>query len=410
MCIATGAPATLEPSGNFWLDVKFVEGVREMRKWWDGPVRVLAPTAPKAVVPFGSYFDREELEFDLHVGDPSSFQDELAGAAAVMSPLDSYDQLSIPVEASRRGTTSIIIAEISFANQLRLTLRDAGSAFGKAKTVAWQLGMERHRRRAVRHAAGMQCNGVPSYEAYGPYNDDSICFFDTRVRAEQFATPADMEARRGRAARDEPLNLVFSGRFETIKGADRLIPTFARMVRDGSRANLHLFGTGSLEAGMRRQIAAASLEGRVIMHGSVPFEDGLLPWMRENADVFLCAHPQSDPSCTYMETLSSGVPIVGYANAAFSGMAEAGPVGWSVPVHDDAAMAETVRGLEGDRHALAEMSGRVLAFARGHSFEATMARRIRQVTDAAKRGSAREAASRSYPVQHAPALAPSLGR
>ena len=100
--------------------------------------------------------------------------------------------------------------------------------------------------------------------------------------------------------------------------------------------------------------------------------------MRENAHLFVCCHRQSDPSCTYMETLGCGVPIIGYTNSAFSGIMHA-DVGWLVKKNEPDLLAEQIAGLAIHRDTISIKSKNAVALASTHSFEMTFLRRIQQL-------------------------------
>jgi glycosyltransferase involved in cell wall biosynthesis len=116
------------------------------------------------------------------------------------------------------------------------------------------------------------------------------------------------------------------------------------------------------------------------------FHRELLPELKQNADLFLCCHRQGDPSCTYLETLGCGVPVVGYDNEALSGILSLAEVGGRSDLDRPDRLAEIVAGLARDRERLAWLSRRALAFARGHSFEETVERRIHHLERIAERG------------------------
>jgi glycosyltransferase involved in cell wall biosynthesis len=117
----------------------------------------------------------------------------------------------------------------------------------------------------------------------------------------------------------------------------------------------------------------------------VPFDAVLVPLMKDRVDLFLCCHRQDDPSCTYLETLSCGVPIVGYDNAAFAGVLALGDVGLAVAMDDPAAAARAIRQLAADRDRLATMADAAAAVGRAHSFERTFAARIDHLKAIARR-------------------------
>jgi colanic acid/amylovoran biosynthesis glycosyltransferase len=66
---------------------------------------------------------------------------------------------------------------------------------------------------------------------------------------------------------------------------------------------LTIYGTGDLMTSMKEFISEHHLENDVIMPGSVDFYNVLFPELKQTIDIFVCLHRQSNPSCTYLETL-----------------------------------------------------------------------------------------------------------
>jgi glycosyltransferase involved in cell wall biosynthesis len=159
-----------------------------------------------------------------------------------------------------------------------------------------------------------------------------------------------------------------------MKGALDLVLVASELQRRGVPFRLSICGAGTLEGAMKEQIARRGLERVVTMRGVLPFNDELLPFVRE-ADVFLSCHKQGDPSCTYLETFACGVPMVGYLNEAFAGLLARVDAGWGIPMHDVRAMADVVERLSRERAEIATKARRAAAFARQHTFESTFARR-----------------------------------
>jgi colanic acid/amylovoran biosynthesis glycosyltransferase len=98
--------------------------------------------------------------------------------------------------------------------------------------------------------------------------------------------------------------------------------------------------------------------------------------VKREVDVFVCCHRQGDPSCTYIETMSCGVPIVGYENEALAGLLRRVPAGIVVPMDDVSALADAVARMHADRESLAAMSRRALEFAADNTFEETFRKRM----------------------------------
>src|SRR5262249_16164737 len=109
-------------------------------------------------------------------------------------------------------------------------------------------------------------------------------------------------------------------------------------------------------------------------------------------DLFVCCHRQGDPSCTYVETMACGVPIVGYGNEAWEGLARVSGAGWVTPVGEPIKLAERIAALERDRSALSNAAHAALDFARSHSFEKTFPRRVEHLDRGASSASHRAVA------------------
>jgi glycosyltransferase involved in cell wall biosynthesis len=119
------------------------------------------------------------------------------------------------------------------------------------------------------------------------------------------------------------------------------------------------------------------------MRGVLDFANELLPFVKREVDVFVCCHRQGDPSCTYIETMSCGVPVVGYANEALAGLLQRVPAGISVPMNDAVALADVIARLATQRDTLSEMSRQALEFAAENTFEETVRKRIAHLQELA---------------------------
>src|SRR5690606_27031996 len=116
-----------------------------------------------------------------------------------------------------------------------------------------------------------QCNGLPSYLAYGPLNRSPLLYFDGRVMAADLVSPEELFARNQQRARGEPLHLVFSGRLIPAKGADHLLDVAIALRELGVPFRMTICGDGTLKAGMDERILAAGLGGAVEMAGVLDF-------------------------------------------------------------------------------------------------------------------------------------------
>jgi colanic acid/amylovoran biosynthesis glycosyltransferase len=115
---------------------------------------------------------------------------------------------------------------------------------------------------------------------------------------------------------------------------------------------------------------------RTKLRGSLDFKTELVPFITNETDLFVCCHGQGDPSCTYLETMACGVPIIGYCNEAMEGLAQVAGTGWLTPINRPLELAERIAYLYTKPAELVSAAIRSLTFARDHTLEKTFRRRI----------------------------------
>ena len=377
--------APLLPDGRVIVTRKFLEGMAEYAAHWDGPVQaVLEPCAAATdnldnvtVVP-------AELPFDLHVlaFDDERIAERIAAAAVVLGGAD-HRQNHLAGLCRKLGTAYVVNTEYSLQTRKQIAAAEERNPLRRWRRYVWESGQERAVLRSIDQAAGVQCNGLPTYAAYRDRNPRTLLYFDTRTTADLLPDEESLAARLAPLVGGAPLRLLFSGRLIAMKGADHLPRFAAELRRRGVPFVLTICGAGALEAAVRKEVAESDLAGKVIFKGALDFKTQLLPLVKREIDLFVCPHRQGDPSCTYLETLACGVPIVGYANEAWSGLAALGDFGSVVPLDDPAALARAVARLHDDRETLARRSLAAWQFAVDHTFEQTFLRRIEHLRQCA---------------------------
>lgn len=384
LIVVPSVTAAVDGDG-FFLDRKMVEGLSLYAKLWPGPVRCLIRAGDRSGIAFGDRFRMEDLPFDLRIipVDLSQAVAEFDDAAVVLAAGDSHHDLPLSglIEAP-----VVFIIEYTLATRLKINRLHHGLSLQALKSAIWTIKTERRRRPAFRRAAGLQCNGTPAFDAYKALTPASLLYFDTRTTDSRQISAQQLEAKQDAMEGGEPLRIAFSGRLEGMKGADHLVPVAVELNRAGVPFTLDIYGDGALRASIAQQARDAGLDDQVTLHGPVPFEEELIPAMIARTDLFLCCHRQADPSCTYLETLSCGVPIVGYDNAAFLGVRALGDIGTAVPMDDVSAASKAIAALAADRRRLATMASNAARIGREHSFENVFVQRIghlRQVAGSA---------------------------
>ena len=361
------------------LDTKFVAGMAYICANWPGRVDCILRNQTSHI-PFGAQYALSDLPFGLQVKDPNEPVDpaRLEDYDVVELSGDMHLDLDLPSLAKQNGLRArlVTVIEYTLETRLRITQLDRElSVFRKAKSAIWTLWHERRRRRAMRMSDAVQTNGYPAYDAYRSLNPDTLLYLDNRMRDDLFALELEMATRRDRLSRTMPLRLINSGRLESMKGSQDLIP-FATALRNiGTNFTLDIYGSGSLENEIRSAIAANNLEKTVKLHPVVDFETKLVQLSRRTADVFLSFNRQSDPSCTYIEAMGCGLPVVGYANRMLERLVQASRAGWTVPLGNVQAMAALVSALTEHPETIPNAAANALAFARLHSFEGEFLKR-----------------------------------
>jgi colanic acid/amylovoran biosynthesis glycosyltransferase len=364
--------------GRLVLTRKYLQGVGAYARSWPGPVTVLVRVAGQ---PFDD-LDPVEIEpsawpFSIELR-PETLEDlaHRVNSAALVLAFLAHDELDLAPMCKRLAVPLVYVTEYSLEVERQIIDANTSNPLLRWRRKLWVSDVERRRLRALPLAAGLQCSGTPTFHAYRNHNPSPILFFDNRVRLVDVIDAATLAIKLRRLEEGGPLRLVFGGRLIRMKGVHHL-PEVASMLRQAGVAfNLTVFGAGVLQDELQREIDKRGLNDKVRLGGVFDFEREWLPMLRDGADLFVCCHPQGDPSSTYPEVMSCGVPIVGYDNSAFSGVLASGGGGWATPLGDRAALASRIVELNRSRREIAREAIRASEFGGAHAFEATFAARL----------------------------------
>lgn len=365
------------PNGGLVLTRKYMSGVSEYARHWPGPVTSLLRMSDVVTT------DMDHAEFlpgaaetglEVRPEDPAALAERLGRAAVVLAFLAREEAPTLDL-CNRIGVPVVFIAEYSPRTERQILRSEVKNPLLRLRRLVWLQRTERIRRRMVARAAGLQCSGTPTYDTYRSLSRDPLLFFDNRVRRDDVIARTELARKAAELAEGRPLRLVFGGRLIAMKGVLELPKVAAHLARTCVPFTLDIFGDGPLAGALDSRIAGCGVSDRVAIRGVLDFETGWIPYLKRNADLFVCCHPQGDPSSTYPEVMSCGVPIAGYDNEAFRGIVRESGSGWVVPTFDPAALARTIAGLERNRPAIVKAAGRARDFALRHAFEVTFAAR-----------------------------------
>ncbi|HWE53390.1 MAG TPA: glycosyltransferase family 4 protein [Bryobacteraceae bacterium] len=373
------------PDGRVVLTQKFIEGVREFCKLWDGPVEVYLECGNN---PYRNMDEipvlPEELPFRVRLLSFAEMEQAIAAdrGAVVLLSLDDCRQSGFAAICRGNGVVCAYISEYSLATRRQIVDTGTANPLKRLRRKFWEAGEERKRRAAVELADGVQCNGTPTYESYRNLSSHALLYFDTRVSQDLLPPLQELVWKHRHAGPSRrPIKLLYSGRLTASKGAGHLIRVAMELRRRNTDFHLFICGDGDLKPSLTAQIRAAGLEPHITLRGVLDFRTELVPFVKSDIDLFICCHPQGDPSCTYLETMSCGVPIAGYANEAFEGVVRHSGCGWTVPVNQPEALADRIAEICRAPELLLEMALGSVAFAEEHTFERTFGRRIHHLQE-----------------------------
>ena len=366
------------PGGKLRITRKFIEGVEQFRQFWPGFVNVLLEEASNP----GDHLDSidvhpDGLPFCLKLIQFNDLAEEAVfRAATLVLGSAGWRQNSVPRWCRDFGIQCVMTTEYSLKTRQQMVHVSVSNPVRRFKRHWWECLQERQQVQAIRMAQGVQCNGTPTFEAYQHLNPKPMLFFDSRVSSRDLIARDQLNQRLSECLRGERLRLVFSGRLIAIKGADHLVKVADYLRQWGVNFDFTICGDGNFFDDLASAIQSRGLTSRVHLVGSLDFHLELLPLFRQSADLFVCCHRQGDPSCTYLETMSCGVPIVGYNNEAFAGLVKISGSGWLTPMNQPLTLARQIADLEAHRGQIVRHANQALAFASRHTFEDTFRRRV----------------------------------
>jgi colanic acid/amylovoran biosynthesis glycosyltransferase len=374
--------------GVFKVDRKFLDGMQAYADAIRAPLITVHPEAqgeatmdlvevPVTSLPYGVMtFKTDGMRRPLPSEIPR-LREQIAGSKLLYG-----DGFGCPRIAEEVGVPYVLMLEYDLQTQISVANSGVESALRRAVRAGrcvW-----RYRSTAIpviRNAYSLHCNGYPIYDATLKYNSNSLLFFDSRMSRAMIMPRDQLTARLGtRIGRS--FRMLFSGRYERMKGTDDAVRVAVECLRRGLDIEMHFYGQGSLSSEMGR-LAAEAPAGKIHIHDAVPYPE--LVSISRSFDLFVSCHVQSDPSCTYLESFGAGLPIVGYGNRMWQRLSEASGAGLVAPMGQPEKVADDVQRLLRDPDTLAAMSDKALAFAEAHSYEHEHGKRIDSLNEAVSR-------------------------
>lgn len=377
--IVSVLPVRRTEDGRTVVTRKFVEGLSAYRRSWPGEMVVYMPLGSAVT---GNLDDvalsPDEFPCEIRVLEYGQFADSIMQTrnALVLLSLEDCRQARLPRVCAQARIPFVFVSENNLRTRLQIIDLTERNPLKRLRRRVWEYGEEKRRRKALSLAAGLQTNGTPTFDDYLSIQPEALLFFDSRVDASMLASEEQVREKFRSGVRSRPLRLLYSGRLTAIKGVMDLIEVAKELKQREVDFELAICGGGDLSGALQRAVQAHDLGDCVTLRGVLDFATELVPLVKSSADVFVCCHRQGDPSCTYLETMSCGVPIAGYGNDALTGIVRHSGTGWLAPIGRPDLLASEIERLASQRDELLAASLKALGFARQHTFEKTFERRV----------------------------------
>lgn len=363
LCVVSPGRLAATADGRVQVDPKTVAGMERYAAAWPGDVHFVARRGPldERSQPF-TWPRPEDLAFDVSVVDDIEAAVRRMEPAVVLAPLE-------PENAPLLALDAACVLVCDYPLRVRWDNARLDPRLGQVARLRTAAGLARRAvtvRRMVREAVGLQCNGPDTFATYAPHSRNPLLYLDTRVTSEDVAA-----ATRTASSTEGPLRLAFSGRWIEQKGVVDAVTVTERLHADGVPVHLTLLGGGPLEVRLRERPHPA-----VTVAGRLDFASAWVPFVTEEVDVMVLPHPQGDSASTFLESMSCGTPVAGYANRYWRALHADSEGGWTTPVSDTGALAALVASLADDRDAVARARRSGLDFASAHSFDREFERRV----------------------------------
>ena len=261
LVLVSSLPAVETGDGRVTLTRKFLTGIVAHQRLWPGPVEVIMEPETQAGDNLDNVtLDRAELPFELKVlSTKSAEMTEVVRGAAMVLLILYHKQTHLAAVCAKANVPFVFTSEYTLRTRLQIARTATRNLARLGLKSFLEIGRERRMRKAVTLAAGMHCNGTPTYDAYRPINTKALLFFDTRIEVAMIASD-EVLARRFAARRSTgQIRLAFSGRLIAMKGADHLVRVADHLRATGRSFHLSICGAGA----PRRRIEGRDRAARV---------------------------------------------------------------------------------------------------------------------------------------------------
>ena len=363
LCVLSPGRLAVTRDGRVQVDPKTAAGMEQYARSWPADVHFVARRGhlDERSQPF-EWPRAEDLSFAVSVVDDVEESVRTLAPAVVLAPLELENAPLLSL-----GTRCVLVCDYPLRVRWDNARMDPRmTSVDRLRTAAGLTRRAAAVRRLITRADGLQCNGPDTYATYARHSRSPLLYLDTRVTSDDVAS-----ARVAGTTTGTMLRLAFSGRWIEQKGVLDAVEVTERLHADGVPVHLTVLGGGPLESRLR-----ALTHPAVSVLGRLDFASEWVPLVRDQVDVMVLPHPQGDSASTFLESMSCGAPVAGYANRYWRSLHRESRGGWTTPVSDTGSLAALIASLADDRKQIASVRQAGLDFAAAHSFDLEFQRRI----------------------------------
>lgn len=200
------------------------------------------------------------------------------------------------------------------------------------------------------------------------------------IDAERIVSPEQLARQRdGRPA--GPLRLVFAGRLTVAKGVRLLLAAAREVIDAGKDLTLDIYGDGPLDAECGAAARQPGMDGRIHLHGSVPYDDGFFAALREY-DVLVVPTLSDEQPRIVFDAYSQGLPVLASDTAGMSQCVAQGVTGLLFRSGDTASLRNAIEAIAENPKLMSAMAPACVARARASTHQEMHRKRWQLLVDA----------------------------
>lgn len=185
-----------------------------------------------------------------------------------------------------------------------------------------------------------------------------------------------MQALRAQGRPDSDLVVLYVGRLEAVKGLDVLMDAWMAAFTPEQNVRLLLVGSGSLEETLKQKVSANGREEQIRFLGR---SDNVAEQLA-CADLGVLTSYTEGLSNTLLESMASGLPMIGSRVSGNEDFIQPNVTGWLFPAGDREALARCLRqAYRLGRPGLAEMGRAARAFVQANASIPTVGNQLRTI-------------------------------